>query len=310
MSARRPQRPEHAGRRTHAPAGVIAVFGPTASGKSAVAAAIAKRAGGVLIAADAMQVYRGLPILTNQPAESTELVAIWPLDHDGSVGDYAPRAHELIDRMLVANRPPIVVGGTGLYLRAALAELDIPPPAPAGTRQRFEALYARDEGHSAHALLTERDPETARAVHVNDRRRVVRALELTEVGRALRPAAPRLWTEATRHPTLIVGLDLAPEVLAERIALRSREMMAGGAREEAQAALAGPISTTARRVIGLDEAAELADEQAADVIAQKTRRYAAYQRKWMRRIPNITLVDGDASAGAIADEVLEVARSR
>ena len=196
---------------------VIAIFGPTASGKSAVAAALGERLEGVLVGADAMQVYQGVPILTNQSPEPTELVSIWPLDYDASVGDYAPRAHAVIDAALAAGGFPVVVGGTGLYLRAALAELDIPPPAPPGTRERLESLYERDGGRQAHALLTQRDPLAAAAVHVNDQRRVIRALELVEVGRTLHPASPTLWTEATRYPTLVVGLEVRPELLEERI---------------------------------------------------------------------------------------------
>ena len=289
---------------------VIAIFGPTASGKSAVAAALGERLEGVLVGADAMQVYQGVPILTNQSPEPTELVSIWPLDYDASVGDYAPRAHAVIDAALAAGGFPVVVGGTGLYLRAALAELDIPPPAPPGTRERLESLYERDGGRQAHALLTQRDPLAAAAVHVNDQRRVIRALELVEVGRTLHPASPTLWTEATRYPTLVVGLEVRPELLEERIVDRAAKMIADGARAEAQSALAGPISATARRIIGLREAAELDGEAAARAIALKTRRYAAYQRKWLRRIPNISLIDAEAPAEALADEVLEMARAR
>ena len=289
---------------------VIAVFGPTASGKSAVAAALADRVDSTLVAADAMQVYQGVPILTNQPDEATEMVSIWPLDYEASVGDYAPRAHEVIDAAVAGGRTPIVVGGTGLYLRAAIAELDIPPPAPAGARERLGALYESDGGRTAHARLAELDPAAARSVHVNDRRRVVRALELAEMGRTLRPPEPTLWARETRHPTLLVGIDLDADVLAERIASRSQAMIALGAREEARAALSGPISATARRIIGLREAAELDAASAADAIAARTRRYAAYQRKWMRRIPTLQLVDGTSPPEAIADEVLQVARAR
>lgn len=286
------------------------MFGPTATGKSSVAAELAARVDGVLIGADAMQVYQGVPILTNQADEPTELVAIWPLDHEASVGDYAPLAHAAIDHAMAAGRPAIVVGGTGLYLRAALAELDIPPAPPSGTRERLEALYDQDGGRAAHDRLSQRDPAAAAAVHVNDRRRVVRALELAELGRSLRPSAPRLWTDITRHPTLVVGLDAEASALESRIAARARAMIHRGARAEARAALSGPISRTAMRIIGLREAAELSDEDAAAAITLKTRRYAAYQRKWMRRIPSIHLVDSARAPTEVADEILEVARTR
>src|SRR4051812_25653535 len=109
---------------------VIAIFGPTASGKTAVAEAIADAVAAEIVSADSMQVYDGLPILTNQPGRTTALVGIWPLDHEGSVAEYQRLAHEAIDSALAEGRTPIVVGGTGLYLRAALADLELPPAPP------------------------------------------------------------------------------------------------------------------------------------------------------------------------------------
>src|SRR2546423_562803 len=111
---------------------VVAIFGPTAGGKSAVAEALADRVGGEIVSADSMQVYRGLPILTNQPERPTRLVGIWDLDHEASVGEYQDLAHAAIDEMLAAGRTPIVVGGTGLYLRAAPANIELPPAPPDG----------------------------------------------------------------------------------------------------------------------------------------------------------------------------------
>ena len=289
---------------------VVAIFGPTASGKSDVAAALAAMIDGTLIAADAMQTYRGVPILTNQPSEPTKLVGIWPLDHEASVGEYAPMAHAAIDSSLDAASTPIVVGGTGLYLRAALADINLPPPAAPGVRERLEEFYGRDAGRSAHARLQELDPDTARIVHVNDRRRVIRALELAEVGRSLRPRADRLWTDATRHPTIIVGMDADDDRLDERIMQRTAAMFAAGAADEARRALEGQISVTAMKLIGLREAAELGEAEAVHAIAVKTRRYATYQRKWMRRIPNISLIFTSGSPDRIAHEILEVARPR
>src|SRR5919202_4046488 len=119
-------------------AAVLAIFGPTASGKSAVAEAVAARIPAELVSADAMQVYRGLPLLTNQSAHPARLVGIWPLDHEASVAEYARLAHEAIDEILAAGRTPLVVGGTGLYLRAALAELELPPPPEPGRREHWE----------------------------------------------------------------------------------------------------------------------------------------------------------------------------
>src|SRR5881227_811242 len=136
---------------------VIAIFGPTASGKSAVAEEIARRIPAELVSADSMQAYRGLPILTNQ--SPARLVGIWELEHEASVGEYQ----------------------------------ELPPAPEPGTRERLERLYDRLGSERAHELLAERDPGAAAAVHANDRRRVVRALELAEAGASLRPAEDRLW---------------------------------------------------------------------------------------------------------------------
>jgi tRNA dimethylallyltransferase len=288
----------------------LAIFGPTASGKSAVAEAIADRMPAEIVSADAMQAYRGLPVVTNQPDRHTRLVAIWPLDHEGSVAEYAQLAHAAVDEVLAAQRLPIVAGGTGLYLRAALAELDVPPAPPAGARERWAALYDGDGAEAAHRALAAVDPAAAAAVHPNDRRRVVRALELAEAGASLRPPDSRLWTDDTRHPTLIVGLDLPAETLAARIDERTRAMAERGAADEARRALSGPLSTTARKVMGLEEFGTLPLDEAIEAVARRTRRYAAYQRKWLRRIPGVVSVRADRPPDAVADEILEVARAR
>jgi len=289
---------------------VLAIFGPTASGKSAVAEAIAARVPAELVSADSMQAYRGLPILTNQSATPTRLVGIWALDHEASVGEFAALAHEAIDEILANGRLPVVVGGTGLYLRAALVDLELPPPPELGARERWSALYDERGAAAAHAELEARDPGAAALVHPNDRRRVVRALELAESGSSLRPGRSRLWTAETRQPTAIVGLDVPKPVLERRILERTAAMLAAGAAEEARAALAGPISSTARKVIGLEEAALLPSDEARQAITARTRRYAAYQRKWMRRIPDLAIVAADRPVAEVADAVLEVARAR
>jgi tRNA dimethylallyltransferase len=279
---------------------VIGIFGPTASGKSGVAESVAERLSGELVSADAMQVYRGLPILTNQ--SPARLVAIWPLEQETSVGEYAPLAHAAVDEILAAGRTPIVVGGTGLYFRAALAELHLPPAPLPGARERWSEAYDADPA-AAHTRLRELDPATAELVHENDRRRVVRALELAEAGASLRPAEDRLWAAETRHPTLLVGLDPPTAELERRILERTHAMFDAGVQEEVRAALAGPISQTARKTLGLDEVATLPREQAIEAIVARTRRYAAYQRKWMRRIPGLVIVEN-------ADDVVALARAR
>jgi tRNA dimethylallyltransferase len=289
---------------------VVAIFGPTASGKSDVAEAIAHRVPARLISADAMQMYRGLPILTNQSDYRTELVAIWELEHEASVGAYAALAHAAIDGALGAGEMPVVVGGTGLYLRAALVELDLPPAPEPGARERWEREYDRLGGEAAHEFLAELDPQAAARVHSNDRRRVVRALELVEAGSSLAPREGRLWSEETRHATLVIGLDVPKDVLDRRIEERTLRMFDVGVEDEVRRALERPISTTARTIHGLTDIAELPREEALESLIRRTKRYAAYQRKWMRRVPGLVSVAADRPADEVADEILEMARSR
>jgi tRNA dimethylallyltransferase len=283
---------------------VVAIFGPTASGKSAVAEAVSERIPAELVSADAMQVYEGLPILTNQPDPPTRLIAVRPLAREVSVGEFQTLAHAAVDEVLAAGRTPIVVGGTGLYLRAALADLALPPAPEPRVRRRFERLYDRLGPERAFELLADRDPAAAVRLHANDRRRVVRALELSEVGESLAPARDRLWSDEMRHPTIVFGLDVPRDVLAARIAERTRAMFERGVEEEARRAFAGPISATARHVMGLLELAELPRGAAMTALEQRTRRYAAYQRKWMRRIPGLVLLDATRPPGEVADEIV------
>jgi tRNA dimethylallyltransferase len=290
---------------------VLAIFGPTASGKTAAAEAAAERIPAEIVAADSMQVYRGLPLLTAQPERPTRLVAIWELDHEGSVGEYQHLAHEAIDELLAAGKTPIVVGGTGLYFRAALANLDLPPAPEPGVRERWESVYDDEGGERAHELLSERDLEAAAGVHPNDRRRVVRALELAEAGTSLRSGRNRLWTDEARHPTVVFGLDLPQEELDRRIEERAREMFARGVRAEVDRASQAALSDTARYALGLAELAEHPDDEVAlEALVRRTRRYASYQRKWMRRIPGLVSLTADRPPGEVADELLQVARAR
>jgi tRNA dimethylallyltransferase len=284
---------------------VLALFGPTASGKTAVAQALAERIPAELVSADSMQVYRDLPILTNQaPAR---LVGIWALDHEASVAEYQRLAHAAIDEILESGRTPIVVGGTGLYLRAALADLTLPPASEPGEREGWERLYDEEGPESAYGRLVELDPEAAAAVHPNDRRRVVRSLELAGQTRE----RDRLWTDDTRHPTLVFGLDVPKDELDRRIAVRTRAMFEAGVRAEAERALARPVSSTAAYAHGLSDIAEHPDDaDAIEALIVRTKRYTAYQRKWMRRITGLVSLPADRPPGEVADAILEVARAR
>ena len=278
---------------------VLAIFGPTGVGKTAVAIAVADRlrARGerpVAVSADALQVYRGLEVLTGvaSPDEQARLehrlVSFLPVDRTFSVAEYAALAHAEIDALLADGATPIVVGGTGLYLRAALAELELRPPPPAALRERLTAAMADRGPEALHAELTVKAPAAAATIDPRDRHRIIRALELEELGAlAPPPGENRLWTRETRHPTRLIGLVRDRTDLRERIGARVDAMVAAGARDEVLAADAAGASATARKALGFAEL--LAND--VDGMKTRTRRYAKRQVTWLRKLPDVELVD-------------------
>ena len=278
---------------------------PTASGKTAVAGLLREQLGATVISADSAALYEDLPVITAAPAYPAQLVGVVPLDEDVSVGSYQRLAHAAID----AAEQPLVVGGTGLYFRAALSALELPPPPAPGRREHWQAEVDRLGPEAAHALLAERDPAAAARVHANDRKRLVRALELAETGASLEPGEDHLWTEETRLPTLLVALDLPPDALDLRIEERARAMAAAGAAAEAKSAWARPLSATARKVLGLEQFATLAEPDAIEAVAAATRRLARYQRKWLRRMPGVTILDGRRAVEELANEIVALGRA-
>jgi tRNA dimethylallyltransferase len=286
---------------------VVGLYGPTASGKTAVAAALLERVAAEVVSADSAAVYRDLPVLTAAPAYPARLVGVFPLTQEVSVGEYQPLAHAAIDEIAAAGRTALVVGGTGLYLRAALSALALPPPPAPGARERWAAVYADLGAEEAHALLGARDPAAAARVHANDRRRVVRALELAEAGSSLAPSEDRLWADDVRRPTLLVALELGDDELDRRIQARTEAMAERGAAAEAAAAWAQPLSSTARKVLGLEQFATLPVEEAVAAVAAATRRLARYQRKWIRRVPGVVTLAADRPPEELADEIVALA---
>jgi tRNA dimethylallyltransferase len=289
---------------------VLALFGPTASGKTAVAALLRERIGAEVISADSAAIYDGLPLITAAPDYPARLVATDPLTADVSVGEFQRRAHDAIDEVLSAGGLPLLVGGTGLYFVAAVSALALPPPPAAGRRAFWQGEYDRLGGEAAHALLSKRDPGAAERVHANDRRRVVRALELAETGASLVPAEDTLWTGRTRHPTLVLGLDVPLEELDRRIHERTRAMVERGAVEEAGRAWRLDLAPAARKILGLEQFATQPLEQAVAEVEQATRRLARYQRKWLRRMPGVVTLDGTRPAEEVADDIVALAGAR
>lgn len=230
-----------------------------------------------------------------------------PLAQEVSVGEYQRLAHAAVDEVLAQNKTAVVVGGTGLYFRAALAGLTLPPPPAPGERERWAAVYDRLGPEQAHELLARRDPVAAARVHANDRRRVVRALELAEAGASLVPPEDELWAGDTRQPTVVVGLDLPPDELDDRIRLRVARMVDDGVVAEARAAWAEPLSETARKVLGLEEFATLPLDEAIEAVVTATRKLARYQRKWLRRLPVAATLAADRAPEEIAAEIVALA---
>jgi tRNA dimethylallyltransferase len=291
---------------------MLALFGPTAVGKTEVAIALADRmrARGerpVAVSADALQVYRGLEILTGVPGERQRrrlehrLVSFVPVDRRFSVAEYAARAHREIDGLIAEGAAPIVVGGTGLYLRAALAELELRPPPPPGVRERIEADMATRGPEALHGELAQAAPWAAEAIAPNDRHRIIRSLELLDQGALEQPRGPnRLWTNETRHPTRLVGLTRDRDELYVRIEQRVDEMIAAGVEQEVREAHAAGASETARVALGFDELLR----GDVDAMKQRTRNFARRQLTWMRKLPDVEVVDiGGRTPEDVAAEI-------
>jgi tRNA dimethylallyltransferase len=284
---------------------VFALFGPTASGKTTVAGVLRERLGAEVISADSAALYAGLPIITAAPPYPARLVGVVPLEENVSVGEYQRLARAEIDAAAV----PLLVGGTGLYFRAALSSLELPPPVTAERRAFWQAEVERLGPDAAHALLADRDPAAAARVHANDRKRLVRALELAETGASLAPERDALWTEDTRLPTTIVALDLELDELDRRIEARTNAMAEAGAADEARRAWSRRLSPTARKVLGLEQFATLPLGEAVDSVTQATRRLARYQRKWLRRMPGVVTLDGSRPVEELADAIVALGRA-
>jgi tRNA dimethylallyltransferase len=285
---------------------IIAIFGPTGVGKTAIAIALAARLRTqgqhpIAVSADALQLYEGLELLTAAPTPAERralehrLVACSPITETVSVARYAKLAHAEIDSLLAQGAAPIVVGGTGLYLRAALGRLELQPPPPPGMRERWLAELARLGPERLHAELRARDPSRAAAIAPTDSHRVVRALELHELA-APPPPRDQLWSSATRHPTRLIALTMSREELYARIDARVDRIVAAGALAEVRAALAAGVSATARSALGFDEL--LSGD--LDALKRRTRNYARRQLTWLRKLAGAELVD---VSGRSPDEV-------
>ncbi|MEU5365806.1 tRNA (adenosine(37)-N6)-dimethylallyltransferase MiaA [Streptomyces sp. NPDC005925] len=284
---------------------VIAVVGPTAAGKSDLAVFLAQRLGGEVINADSMQLYRGMDIgtakLTSEERRGIphHLLDIWDVTVTASVAEYQRLARERIDALLAEGRWPVLVGGSGLYVRGTVDNLEFPGTDP-DVRARLEAeLVLRGSG-ALHARLAAADPEAARAILPSNGRRVVRALEVIEI--TGRPFTANLPGHDAVYDTLQIGVDVARAELDERIARRVDRMWETGLVDEVRAleALGLREGRTASRALGYQQvlaafAGRCTLEEARAETVRATKRFARRQDSWFRRDPRVHWLSGAAA---------------
>ena len=280
----------------------IAIVGPTATGKSALAVALAEQLGGEVINADAMQLYRGMDIGTAKVTDDERrgvphhLLDVLDVTQTASVAAYQRDARATVEQLLADNRVPILVGGSGLYVRAVLDELDFPGTDP-DIRTRLEQELAASSAERLHERLTRLDPTAAAAILPSNGRRVVRALEVIELtGRPFSATMPR--PGPARYDTVQIGLDLDTDELDRRVDLRVERMFADGLVEEVlRLEKEGlRIGRTASRALGYQQVLDQLDAdhdmaEAAAITAQATRRFVRRQRSWFRRDKRIHWLD-------------------
>lgn len=265
----------------------------------------------VAVNCDSIQVYRGLETLSGAATAGEQkrlehrLLSFVEPGEEFSAGRYAEAAHREIDALLAQGRRPLVVGGTGLYLRAALADLDLRPPVPPEVRDEVEGELVERGPEALHAEL---DPALAENVDPNDRKRVARLTELARAGIEAASGGEGMWTAELRHPTLLVGLTMDRERLASRIDARVDEMVAAGAAEEARSALEAGPSRTARAALGFEQLVSDIDgapsREAIESIKAAHRAYARRQLTWMRRMEGVTLIDRtELNVESTADQI-------
>jgi tRNA dimethylallyltransferase len=291
---------------------VLAIVGPTAAGKSELAVALAHRFDGEIVNADSMQLYRGMDIGTAKPTVAERggvahhLLDVWPVTKSAAVAEYQAMARAVIDEVHNRGRLPIVVGGSGLYVRGALDRLDFPGES-APIRARLTAELETVGAPALHERLRRLDPEAAAAVLPSNGRRIVRALEVIELTGG--PFVARMPGFESVYDTTYIGLDRND--LDDRIAARVGRMFALGFVDEVRGLLGAGLrgSPTAGKALGyaqilrcLDEpGAVVGDlEQAAEETVQATQRFVRRQRSWFRRDPRIVWLDG-ASATVVAE---------
>jgi tRNA dimethylallyltransferase len=289
---------------------VLALVGPTGSGKTSLALEVAGRIGAEVVAVDAFTVYRGMDVGTAKPAPEERrriphhLVDVLDPTEDCTVQWFQHAARAAIDDILARGRAPLLVGGSGLYFRAVVDPLEFPPTDPA-VRACVARRYHGD-ARGAHAALAAVDPEAAARIDPDNLRRSVRALEVLELTGTPFSAWRRAWDayEPVYPGLAVVGVEIDRATLAERVSARVEAMLAAGLVEECRRLVGRRLSRTARQAIGY---AELLDhlaghctlEEARERIVTRTRRYAARQQRWFGADPRVAWTPPDAVLEAL-----------
>ncbi|MFF8845061.1 tRNA (adenosine(37)-N6)-dimethylallyltransferase MiaA [Streptomyces sp. NPDC015127] len=283
---------------------VIAVVGPTAAGKSDLGVFLAQRLDGEVVNADSMQLYRGMDIgtakLTTEERAGVphRLLDIWDVTETASVAEYQRLARAEIDRLLAEGRTPVLVGGSGLYVRGAIDALEFPGTDPEIRARLEEELTVRGPG-ALHARLAAADPEAGRAILPSNGRRIVRALEVIEI--TGRPFTANLPGHDSVYDTVQIGVDVERPELDERIALRVDRMWEAGLVDEVRALEAQGLreGRTASRALGYQQvlsalAGECTEPEARAETVRATKRFARRQDSWFRRDPRVHWLSGAA----------------
>ncbi len=299
---------------------VLAIVGPTAVGKTAVAEAVAVHLGSEIVSADSMQVYRCMDIGTAKPAPAERLVPYHCLDlvdpgEEFSAALFQRHARVAIAEISARGLIPVLAGGTGLYVRAALDDMRFPAGETAENpvRERYEALAAEKGSQALWELLRDRDPTSAELIHPNNTRRVVRAFEMLELdGTSYAEQRQGFSARESVYDATIVGLTMEREALYRRIERRVDAMIAAGLLGEVEALLHAGFreALTANQAIGYKELVGVVEgreslDEAVELIKRATRRYAKRQLTWFRADPRVIWVDvSDASAEDAVGAVL------
>jgi tRNA dimethylallyltransferase len=293
---------------------VIAVVGATATGKSGLGIALARALGGEVVNADSMQLYRGMDIGTAKEPEAARqgvphhLLDIWPVTRAASVADYQQLARAVIDDVIVRGRMPVLVGGSGLYVRAALDDLSFSGTDPA-VRDRLESQLAELGAAALHERLATLDPAAAAAILPGNGRRIVRALEVIELTGG--PFTATMPGYEQIRPAVQIGLTLPRPELDQRIAARVEAMWRAGLETEVRALVQAGLrdGPTASRAIGYQQLlrqldGELTGAQAREETVKATRRFARRQESWFRRDPRVRWLGASGPAGPLLAQAL------